>query len=170
MRTILAVLFTLLLVPAAVLGQVASTFSHGPTIPMYVIGFDSSGTASSSFLVAGAGYNFDRNFLPSADGRVRWLTVGLTTFFQVPANAGLSFAVGPHIGTFNNLISVGAIFDMANLGPNQSGLLVGDFGKENVKILLSFSLNFGGGSEPTGLEKVALGRTEKPPPNYYKFW
>jgi len=78
--------------------------------------------------------------------------------------------MGPHIGTYNDLLLAGVVFDMANLGPNQSGALVGDFGKENIAIILGFSLNFGTGSEPTGLEKVALGRTEKPPPNYCKFW
>lgn len=169
MRFVCALVAALLAFAAGpAMGQLASPFSHGPTLPLYAINFDSTGNAFSSFMAAGAGYTFNRNFLPGLDGRVRWLTVGLTSFFKVPPNAGLSFALGPHVGTYNDLLSIGAVFDMANLGPEQSGLLVGDFGKENVKLLLSFNLNFGFGSP--GTEKGSRSAPPTPPPNYYKFW
>lgn len=163
----------LILVPGLAFGQLASSFSHGPTIPMYSVRFDAAGAAHSSFLSEGAGYSFNANFAPSQDGKWRYFTIGLPIFMQVPQEDGLSFSAGLTFGTFNNLISAGVALDMADLGPGEeSGLLVGKFTKENVALLVGFNLNFGSGSKPEGYQaKLGFGSSSPiPPPGYFDIW
>lgn len=151
--------------------QFAPIWSHGPTIPLYSIRWDENGQATSAFLAEGAGYSFNANMLPSADGRWRYLTASLAMFLQAPQAEGLGFSIGIPIGTLNNLLAVGPVFDMAKFGDVDTGLLVGNFTKENVGLLVSFNLNFGSGTSAAPMQAAkAYQAPPTPPPNYVKFW
>lgn len=168
MRSILAILLACLLVPTIAVAQFAPTFSQGPTIPMFSVRFDEGNKGHASFLTEGAGYSFNFNFAPSADGRWRYLTLGIPVFMRVPADDQFAMSAGATIGTLNNLVSFGAAIDLADLGETQSGLFTGTVTKQNVALLIAFNINFGSGTQPSSASKVAA--PAKPPPNYYCFW
>lgn len=167
LRRILAVALLGILAAVPAGAQFAPVWSQGPSIPMYSIRWDESGQAASSFLSEGAGYSFNCNMLPSADGRWRYLTVGLPFFMQVPQQEGMGFSTGLMVGTLNNLFAVGCALDMAKFGDVDTGLLVGNFSKQNVAILVSMNFNFGGGSKEAPAQAVkSRSAPVGPPPNY----
>lgn len=165
---VLAMLAAVLLMASPAAAQVASHFSHGPSIPFFTVEFDSAGDATSGMLSAGAGYSFNLNYLPSADGAWRYMTIGVPVFLSVPSG-DLNLAAGLTLGTLNNLVAVGAAVDLARVGDGpDSGVLVGDVSKENLKVLVAFGFNFGSGSPPPGARLVAAAPAQ-PPPNYVSF-
>jgi len=125
----------------------ASFFSHGPTMPFTVVQFDSSGKPSSALFPAGLGYTLNFNFLESADGRVRWFTLGYPVFLNA-ADENFQARLGLTVGTYNNLLAVGAAFDLVDT-KRDTGAFMGDFGWENVRFLFSLNFNLGSGmAEP----------------------
>jgi len=151
----------------------APNFSHGPTIQFFAVDFDSTGDAESSMLTAGAGYSFNFNFFPSLDGTIRHLTLGVPVFMQIPANGEFAYSLGVTLGTFNNLLSIGAVAELVDTDTD-TGLLLGDFSRSNVRLVFSVGFNLGGGSQPTaarvaGMQKAGVPVDRSPPPAYLKF-
>lgn len=160
--------------------NLATPFSHGPTLPVYTINWDKAGTMYSDFLAAGAGYSFNFNRMPNESGTVRMLTIAMPIFFNVTGNgeapATTRFYAGLTIGTFNNLLSFGPALKLmeAQEGAQPAGVFDSGLKKENVALLLSFSLNFGSGTPAgvvrrTGAMVVAPDKIG-PPPAYVKLW
>lgn len=172
MRFVACLLVLALAAPVA--AQEASSWSFGPSLPFYAVEWDSAGDARSSFMDAGVGVAFMRNFFPTWDGSLRMLSVGVPLFVSAVDADNLRVAAGLTVGTFNNLVSVGVAFDVANIvdGPGDTGAFVGDFGKENVRLLLSFGFNIGGGTPtpaPSGASAALLSaRASAPPPCYVR--
>jgi len=153
--------------------NLAPDFSHGPTVPFFVVEFDSTGDAQSNMLSAGAGYSFNWNLFPSAGGTVRHLTLGVPLFVQLPTNGEFVYSVGLTAGTFNNLLSVGVVAELVNTESN-TGALLGDWNRENLKLVFALGFNLGGGTQPSGAalsKAVASGRAldTTPPPGYISF-
>jgi len=144
----------------AVADNHATTFSHGPTMPVWTVGFDSTGAAETGMLNAGAGYSLNYNLFPTWDGGYRRLTIGVPFYVAIPKTGEFAYRLGLTLGTLNNMLSMGAVLDMVrtdgNGGPG-TGVLLGDISKENLSFVFSFALNMGtgGAPTPTGASKVA---------------
>src|SRR5512139_477537 len=78
----MAVAAAVIVTPLDASAQMASEFSHGPTLPFMTVKFDETGDAHAGILDAGAGYSFNFNLKPDATGEVRWLTVGVPMFVR----------------------------------------------------------------------------------------
>jgi hypothetical protein len=157
----------------------ATTFSHGPTIPVYVVAFDSAGTAGTSMLTAGAGYGLNWNLFPTWDGRYRRLTIGLPMYVNLPEAGAFRFSLGGTIGTLNNLLSMGVAVDMVNTtgedGDSGTGALLGDFSKANIRFVFGLNFNLGSGGSPdpsyvASASKAGQPVASNPPPNYLGGW
>lgn len=169
----------LLLAPPAKAANIASDWSWGPTMPMFTVRFDSIGEhggVHGGVLNAGAGVTLNRNFLPNADGSVKQLTLGLPIFASFTGGdpSTFSLAAGATLGTFNNLVSLGAAVKFFDVAPGRlpAGLIDG-LDRTDVIVLISFGLNLGGG-EPrplkAGLFEALRPRDPSPPPGYVKLW
>lgn len=157
-------------------GNLAASFSHGPTLPFFTVSFDSVGVhdgVHGGWLNQGAGYSFNWNFAPTETGAVRMLTVGVPVFanFNGGDPSTFSFAVGATLGTFNNLVSIGPAVRVINVAPGREpdGVFANGFTREDVFMLVSFGLNLGGGT-PAPRSKLSLraAAPESPPPCYLK--
>jgi hypothetical protein len=162
----LGIVFLVTTTKSAQAQNIAPGFSHGPTIPLYVVSFDSTGKSVASMLAAGAGYSM----IPTFDGTINRFTIGVPFFVSLPEQGDFAFRTGLTLGTFNNLISFGAAIDLVNTG-NDTGALVGSFHKQNVVLLFNVGFNIGGGTpSPTGLMKAdGTPRPASPPPAYISF-
>ncbi len=143
---------SLFIASPAVATNHATAFSHGPTMPVWAVGFDSTGAATTGMFNAGAGYSLNWNLFPTWDGGYRRLTIGLPIYVAIPETSSFAYRVGLTIGTLNNMLSFGAVLDMVrtdgNGGPG-TGALLGDISKENLSFVFSFGLNMGTGGTPT---------------------
>jgi len=145
----------------------APAFSHGPSIPMYTVTWDSTGDAVASMLASGAGYSFNFNLFPNQDGNVRALTLGVPFFVSLPDAGDFRFAVGATMGTFNNLISFGAAIDLVKTNGHDTGALLGEFSKANVQLLFNIGFNIGsGGAPPVNAQKAGQAADRSKPPGY----
>ena len=145
--------------------QFASKFSWGPTVPMFKISLeDSLDGDRGEFLAAGAGVFFAGNLAPTADGRWRMVTFAMPVFVNYQDGFGLD--AGLTIGTLNNLFSIGVAASLL-----KDGTAVGSvFTRENTYVLISASLNFGGGSPGLPADAAKLtssgGSLYERPPGY----
>lgn len=150
----------------------ATTFSHGPTLPFWTVGFDSTGSAQTGMLASGAGYSLNFNFFPNWDGGIRRLTLGVPFYITLPEAGTFVYRAGLTLGTLNNLLSFGAVVDLVSTGGEQgSGALLGNFGKENVAFVFGVGFNIGGGNPPDPVAQKALAEagyapSNQRPPNY----
>lgn len=162
-------------------GALASDWSWGPTVPFFTVRFDSIGQhggVHGGMLNAGAGVSLNRNFLPSPDGTVKRLTLGVPIFASFTGGdpSSFSLAAGATLGTYNNVIALGAALKFVDVAPGRlpQGALVG-LDRTDVVVLISFGLNLGGG-EPRPIAKQSLksalfgGSSQDPPPAYVKLW
>jgi hypothetical protein len=148
----------------------ATTFSHGPTMPVWTVGFDSTGAARTGMLNAGAGYSLNYNLFPTWDGGYRRLTIGVPFYVVIPETGQFAYRLGLTLGTLNNMLSMGAVLDMVRTdgqgGPG-TGALLGDISKQNLAFVFSFSLNMGSGGTPDpATQKAGASTTPKSAPGY----
>lgn len=173
---VLAVVALLCLMVMPVKAQnLPSFFSSGPTLPFYTVTWDDSGSATSGLLNAGAGYSLNFNFMPSESGQYRMLNIGIPIFLNVPSGDVMNLSAGLTLGTLNNFVAVGVAGDLVHAGPGpDTGLMIGDFSKQNIRLLLSFGFNVGSGTPNPMASKAnkILGTFYEPapPPGYFKLW
>lgn len=177
-RRSLVFVVALLLAPLSSYAQnTAPLFSHGPTIPFVLVEKDSTNTWTSNMLAAGAGYSLNINVLSNLDGTVKWLTIGIPQFVQLPQGGQFFYGSGLTLGTFNNLVSFGAIVPFVDT-VSQRGAFLGSVRGSDVKLVFSFGFNFGSGqslppearlSTMQGPGAAAVPVEPSPPPCYVKW-
>ena len=146
-------------------------------MPVWTVGFDSTGAATTGMLAAGAGYSLNFNFAPTWDGKWRRFSVGVPFYVVIPEQGEFAYRAGLTLGTLNNLLSFGAVVDMVRTegdGEKGSGALLGNFSKQNLALVFSFGLNFGGGGSPDPSNVAAASKANQPvdttPPPGYVGW
>lgn len=172
MRKVLLIAAAIGLFAMPARAQFAQRVSWGPTIQFAKIALDSANTGDTSVLAAGAGVSINFNLAPTADGRWRMVTFGIPVFATYDKGFGLD--MGLTLGTLNNLVSFGIAAQMLkadDAGGPSTGLLAGDFSRENVYLLVGFGLNFGGGSIGTPEQQMKAGTAGNygKPPGYVGF-
>ena len=173
LAAVAAALLMALVAPTSAQNQ-ATTFSHGPTVPVWTVGFDSTGAATTGMLNAGAGYALSWNMFPTWDGRWRRLTVSVPFYVAIPEQGEFAYRTGLTLGTLNNLLSMGAVLDMVRSegeGQKGTGALLGNVHKSNLSFVFSFGINFGSGGAPDPSYIASASKAGQPvatnsPPNY----
>ena len=160
------------LLPMRAWAQFAERVSWGPTVQFAKIALDSASAGDTSVLATGAGVSVNFNLAPTADGKWRMVTFGVPMFMTY--QDGFGFDMGLTLGTLNNLLAFGIGAEMLHSvegGGPSTGLMAGDFGRENVFLLVSFGLNFGFGSTGSAEQvgKMGTGDYGTRPPCYVGF-
>ena len=172
----LAVIVTasILLLATSAGAQFADRVSWGPTLPFIKIPLDTLAETSSTLLSAGAGVAPMFNLAPTQDGRWRMVTFALPMF--VTYDEGFGWDGGLTIGTLNNLLSFGVaatLIKADDSGGPTTGVFSGDgFTRENTFLIVSASLNFGGGGQgsPEQASKLASHEPVHTRPPGYVGW